>query len=182
MKIYIKDYNPRDVLKKIKLIDEYYYSTKKYIEIISDIGIFYINDKNFYKINIVLDELVELKINDFDILLDKSVYNNDIVHQLPFNYIDSHITAFYYAINSKSKIKLVIEGKYEIMDNEIMDNEIMDNEIDKVIDKVIDKDKITMNKYYNFSPTNFYFEAPNEKTDFELLNNDDLNVFLSLLN
>ena len=176
MKIYIKDYNPMDVLKKIKLIDEYYYSTKKYIEIISDSGIFYINDKNFYKINIVLDELVELKITDLDILLDKSLYNNDIIYQLPFNYIDSHITAFYYAINSKSKIKLVIEGKYEIIDNEI------DNEIDKVIDKVIDKDKIIMNKYYNFSPTNFYFEAPNEKTDFELLNNDDLNVFLSLLN
>lgn len=165
MKIYIKDYNPMDVLKKIKLIDEYYYSTKKYIEIISDSGIFYINDKNFYKINIVLDELVELKITDLDILLDKSIYNNDIIYQLPFNYIDSHITAFYYAINSKSKIKLVIEGKY---------NEITDNEIDK--------DKIIMNKYYNFSPTNFYFEAPNEKTDFELLNNDDLNVFLSLLN
>lgn len=160
MKIYIKYYNPKDILKKIKLIDEYYYSTKKSIEIISDNGIFYIDDKKFYKKNIVLDELVELKISNFDMLLDKSVYNNDIVHQLPFNYIDSHITTFYYAINTKSKIKLVIEGNY----NEIIDNEIITN------------------KYYNFSPTNFYFEAPNEKSDFELLNNDDLNVFLSLLN
>lgn len=164
MKIYIKDYNPKNILKKIKLIDEYYYSTTKSIEIISDDGIFYIDNKKFYKINIVLDELVELKICNFDMLLDKSVYNNDIVHQLPFNYIDSHITTFNYAINSKSKIKLVIEGNYNIIDNEIIDNEIITN------------------KYYNFSPTNFYFEAPNEKTDFELLNNDDLNVFLSLLN
>ena len=40
----------------------------------------------------------------------------------------------------------------------------------------------TINKYQNFIPTNFYFEAPNEKTEFEILNNDDLNVFLSLLN
>jgi hypothetical protein len=160
MKIYIKYYNPKDILKKIKLIDEYYYSTKKSIEIISDNGIFYIDDKKFYKKNIVLDELVELKISNFDMLLDKSVYNNDIAYQLPFNYIDSHITTFYYAINTKSKIKLVIEGNY----NEIIDNEIITN------------------KYYNFSPTNFYFEAPNEKSDFELLNNDDLNVFLSLLN
>jgi len=159
MKIYIKDYNPKDILKKIKLIDEYYYSTTKSIEIISDDGIFYIDNKKFQKINIVLDELVELKICNFDMLLDKSVYNNDIVYQLPFNYIDSHTTTFYYAINSKSKIKLVIEGNYNIIDNEIITN-----------------------KYYNFSPTNFYFEAPNEKTDFELLNNDDLNVFLSLLN
>lgn len=171
MKIYIKDYNPKDILKKIKLIDEYYFGTKKSIEIISDDGIFYIDDKKFYKINIVLDELAELKINNFDILLDKSVYNNDIVYHLPFNYVDSHITSFYYAINSKSKIKLVIEGNF----NETLDNEVIEN-------KLNEKDKIIMNKYYNFSPTNFYFEAPNEKTDFELLNNDELNVFLSLLN
>ena len=170
MKIYIKDYNPKDILKKIKLIDEYYYSTKKSIEIISDDGIFYIDNKKMCKINIVLDELIELKNNNFDILLDKSVYRNDTVHQLPFSYIETHITTFYYNINSKSKIKLVIEGNYDIIYNEIKDN------------KVIDKDKIVMNKYYNFTPTNFYFEAPNEKSDFELLNNDDLNVFLSLLN
>lgn len=189
MKIYIKDYNPMDILKKIKLIDEYYYSTKKSIEIISDDGIFNINDKKFYKMNVVLDKLVELKINNFDILLDKYVYNNDIVYQLPFSYIDSHITTFYYAINSnkfnKSKIKLVVEGNYDVIHNEICDNEITDNKItdNEITDnKVIDKDKIIMNKYYNFSPTNFYFEAPNEKPDFELLNNDDLNVFLSLLN
>ena len=174
MKIFIKDYNPKNILKKIKLIDEYYYSTKKNIEIISDEGIFNIDDKKIYKINIVLDELVGLKINNFNMLLDKSMYNNIIVHQLPFSYIESHITTFYYSINSKSKIKLVIEGNYGIMDNGIMDNGIMDNGI-------MDNG-ITTNKYYNFSPTNFYFEAPNEKTDFELLNNDDLNVFLSLLN
>jgi hypothetical protein len=200
MKIYIKDYNPMDILKKIKLIDEYYYSTKKSIEIISDDGIFYINDKKFYKMNVVLDKLVELKIKNFDILLDKSVYNNDIVYQLPFSYIDSHITTFYYAINSnkfnKSKIKLVVEGNYDVIHNEICDNEICDNKItdneigdNKITDNEIgdnkitdNKDKIIMNKYYNFSPTNFYFETPNEKPDFELLNNDDLNVFLSLLN
>ena len=169
MKIYIKDYNPINILKRVKLLDEYYYSTKKGIEIISDEGIIYINDKKMYKMNIVLDKLdklVELKIKNNELLLDKSVYNNDIVYQLPFSYIDSHITTFYYAINSnkfnKSKIKLVVEGNYE--------------------NEITDKEKITTNKYYNFSPTNFYFEAPNEKPDFELLNNDDLNVFLSLLN
>jgi len=161
MKIYIKDYKPLNILKKLKLIDEYYYSTKKSIEIISDEGIFYINDKNFYKMIIVSDKLVELRSNDLELLLDKSVFNNESVHHLPLNHINTDITTFYYAINSKSKIKLVIEGNYE---NEISNN----NEI--------------INKYHNFIPTNFYFEVPNEKTNFELLNNDDLNVFLSLLN
>jgi hypothetical protein len=133
--------------------------TKNSIEIISDDGIFYINDKKFSKMNIISDKLVELRSNYLELLLDKSVYNNEIVHHLPLNHINTHITSFYYSINSKSKIILVIEGKYE-------------NEI---------SNKIT-NKYHNFIPTNFYFEVPNEKTNFELLNNDDLNVFLSLLN
>ena len=110
MKIYIKNYKPIDIFKKIKLIDEYFLSKKNIIEIISDEGIFYIDEKKFYKINIISDALVELKSNNFDLLLDKSLYNNDLVYQVPLVHIDSYITTFYYAINSKSKIKLVIEG------------------------------------------------------------------------
>jgi hypothetical protein len=164
MKIYIKNYKPIDILKKIKLIDEYFLSKKNYTEIISEDGIFYVDEKRFYRINVISDELVELRNNNFDLLLDKSVYNNDIVYHVPLVHIDSCVTTFYYVINSKSKIRLVIEGNYYVND------------------KIIDKNKIILNKYHNFSPNNFYFEAPNEKTNFELLNNDDLNVFLSLLN
>jgi len=169
MKIYIKNYNPKNIQKKLKLLDDYYINTKNSIEIISDEGIFYINDKKFYKMNIILDKLSELRSNDSELLLDKSVFNNETVHYLPLNHINTHITTFYYSINHKSKIKLVIEGKYEINSDDTIENEN-------------DNTKIITNKYYNFSPINFYFEVPNEITDFELLNNDDLNVFLSLLN
>jgi len=160
MKLYIKNYNPINILKKQKLLDDYYFSNKINIEIMSDEGIFHIDNKKFYKINVISDKLLELKIKDLELLLDKSVYNNEIVHQLPINHINTHITTFYYAINSKSKIKLVIEGKYDT-------NELIDNKV---------------NKYINFTPINFYFEVSNEIKEFELLNNDDLNVFLSLLN
>lgn len=158
MKIYIKNYNPKNILKKFKILDDYYISSKNSIEIISDEGIFYVNDKNFYKMNIILDKLSELRSNDLELLLDKSVFKNETVHHLPLNHINTSVTKFHYSINPKSKLKLVIEGTYEM-----------------------DDDKIT-NKYQNFIPTNFYFEVQNEITDFELLNNDDLNVFLSLLN
>jgi len=157
MKIYIKKYNPMNILKKIKLIDEYFYSMKNSTEIISEEGIFYIDDNKFYKIDVILDQVVEFRIKTWDILLDKTIYNKNLVHQLPSEHNNSHITSFYYSINKKSKIKLVIEGEYK------NNNEII-------------------NKYHDFYPTNFYFEAPNEKTEFEILNNDDLNVFLSLLN
>ena len=158
MKIYIKNYSPKNIQKKLKLLDDYYISTKNSIEIISDEGFFYVNDKKFYKMNIILDKLSELRSNDLELLLDKSAFKNETVHYLPLNHVDSCITTFYYSVNPKSKIKLVIEGTYEM-----------------------DDDKIT-NKYQNFIPTNFYFEVQTEITDFELLNNDDLNVFLSVLN
>jgi len=158
MKLYIKNYKPIDVLNKIELLDQYYVNNKYSIEIISDDGIFYIDEKKIYKMNIILDKLVELRSNDLELMLDKSIYKNIVNYQLPLNHINFYITSFYYVINPKSKIKLVIEGKYE-------NNNIKET-----------------NKYNNFMPTNFYFEVPNEKTNFELLNNDDLNVFLSLLN
>jgi len=157
MKLYIKQYKPTDILKKQRQLDEYYLSNKNSIEIISEEGFFYIDNKKFQKINVILDKLVELKSNKLELLLDKSLYNREIVHYLPFSHIDTHITSFYYAINSKSKIKLVIECKNATNKNEIIGNNFTD-------------------------PINFYFEIPNEMTDFELLNNDDLNVFLSLLN
>jgi hypothetical protein len=163
MKLYIKNYKPTDILKKIKLLDDYYLSTKKSIEIISDDGIFNIDEKNFYKINIILDKLVELRSSNLELLLDKTTINNVKVNHLPLNHINFCIISFCYAINSKSKIKLIIEGKYETSEYETSEY------------------KIT-NKYQNFIPANFYFEIPNEKTNFEILNNEDLNVFLSILN
>jgi hypothetical protein len=81
------------------------------------------------------------------------------VHQLPLEHIALNITTFYYVINTKSKIKLVVEGKYELFE------EIINND-----------------KYKHFIPINFYFEISNEKNNFEILDNDDLNVFFSILN
>lgn len=154
MKIFIDNYNLNKLTKKIKLLDRYLYGTKTNIEIISEDGIYYIDNNNFNKINIISDSLNKLKNDTFELLLDKSIYNRENVHQLPLEHIVLNITTFYYVINAKSKIKLVIEGKYEE----------------------------NTNNNNHFIPTNFYFEVPNEKNNFEILDNDDLNVFFSILN
>jgi hypothetical protein len=153
MKIFINNYNLNKLTKKINLLNTYSHGTKTNIEIISEDGIYYIDNNNFYKINIISDSLNKLKNDTFELLLDKSTYNRENVHQLPLEHIVLNITTFYYVINPKSKIKLVIEGKYE--------------------------ENINNN---HFIPTNFYFEVPNEKNNFEILDNDDLNVFFSILN
>jgi hypothetical protein len=162
MKIYINNYTPDKLLKKMQILDSYFNGTKNNTEIISDDGIFSIDKNNFYKINIILDELKKLKTQqNIELLLDKSTYNRDIVYQLPLEHIILKVTTFYYVVNPKSKIKLVIDGIYE--------NDCIN-------------DIINENRYHDFIPINFYFEVPNEKKDFELLNNDDLNVFFSILN
>jgi hypothetical protein len=160
MKIYMQNYNPENILKKIQKLDNYFYNKKNSVEIVSDEGVFYIDEKKIYRMNVNLDKMNELKSEHFDLLLDKSTYSMDIIHTIPSQHINLQITTFTYIINNKSKIKLIVEGNYE----------------------TYEKDKILTNKYYNFIPTNFYFEAPNEKMKNELLNNDDLNVFFSLLN
>ena len=92
MKIYIKNYNPTNIFEKLKLLDDYYVNTKKSIEIISDEGVFYINDSKIYKMSIISDKLSELKNNNIELLLDKTLYNNIVVHQLPLNHTPCHLT------------------------------------------------------------------------------------------
>ena len=86
--------------------------------------------------------------------MDKSTFSKEEVFQVPYENtqisVERNIVAFTYSINN-SNLKLIIEGVYET--NGFNNN----NE----------------NKYYGFSPIDFYF------TEFIM---DDLNVFLSVLN
>lgn len=153
MKIYIENYNPDKIANKIPALDKHYHSTTRITEIFSDEGIFIIDSKNCNKINIISDGLTKLN----NLLIDKSKYTTEISHHIPLAHIHIQTTRFYYCINPKTKLRLVIEGSTP-------------------------KNQSASDKYADFIPTDFYFEVLNEKTDTELINNDDLNVFLSLLN
>lgn len=155
MKIYLENYDIRDLSKRLKNLDKYYKKTEKYTEIFSEEGIYYINDSSIYKITNIKDDEIEKAnnlYNKYSILIDRSKFMKENVYQVPYKEtnIETNIVVFIYSIHN-SKLQLRVEGRYE--NNNFMNN----NE----------------NKYYEFLPINFYF------TDFII---DEINVFLSVLN
>ena len=158
MKLYIDEYNPLNLRYKFNDLDRYFVNTLKYIEIYSDNGIFYVDDNYIYKTLILEDDIEYRQFHNIKFIIDKSKYMDQIINSISLNHINFTIYKFEYMIHPKSQIKFIIEGKY-------------DN---------IEYDKIFDNKYYLFNPTNFYFEI--DKISNDIFLNNDINVFLSLLN
>jgi hypothetical protein len=167
MKIYIDDYNPYTLSNCLNKIKKYLINKYQYIEIYSDDGIFYIDDLGIYKIIIIQDETIKYTSaqTNCKFLIDRTKSYKENVTTIPLNHINNTIHKYEYKLDLKSKIKLVIEGTIDPNSNDINNNK--DNQD---------------NQSNNFIPNNFYFEILDKNIDFnELFNNNDLNVFLSLL-
>jgi len=166
MKIYINNYNPHNLLNKLNKLEKYLINNNNYIEIFSDNGIFYIDELGIYKIIIIKDESIKYTsaLSNYIFLIDKTKYYKENVTNIPLNHINNTVYKYEYKLDIKSKIKLVIEGNIDKVDN---------------TDILINNNK---NKLNLFTPNNFYFEILDKNITFnELFNNNDLNVFLSLL-
>lgn len=158
MKLYIDEYNPLNLKNKFNDLDNYFIKSSKYIEIYADTGIYHINDNYIYKRLIIEDNVEYTKSHNIKFIIDKSKYMNQIINNISLNHINFTIYNFEYMIHPKSQVRFIVEGKYDYIDYE----------------KIID------NKYYLFTPTNFYFEM--DKINNDIFLNNDINVFLSLLN
>jgi hypothetical protein len=164
-KIFIKNYEPLLLIKKLTKLDEYFRNKKNTIDIISTNGLFSIENGKIYKLNPIDVSVVSVDFEGYELLLDKSTFEREnVISQIPYNNISFNITTFYYCqehLNKKSFLKLIIEGIYENK-NDIATMEKNDSD-----------------KYFNFTPTNFYF-LTDESFD-NILVKKELNVFLSML-
>lgn len=163
MKIYIDNYNPNNLLNKLEILEPYIIKYSSYIEILSDDGIYYINETgNINKINNVKDESVKITniLYNYKFLIDLSIISYENVTSIPLNHVNNKIFRYDYKIDVKSNLKLIIEFKH---------NETKDT-------------CETSNINNELTPINFYFEYSNKILDYnEIFNNNDFNVFLSLL-
>ena len=163
-KIYLNDCKPSLLTKKFIKLDEYFRRTEKYTEILSPDGIFSIENEKMYKLKPIDKEIVTHSFENFELLLDNSYFEREIVlSQIPYDNITFAYHRFYYSqepIGKNTFLIFVVEGVYENNNN---NNKINDNK----------------DKYLNFTPTNFYF-LMNEKFD-NILIKKELNVFLSIL-
>jgi hypothetical protein len=169
MKIYIDDYNPYTLSNKLTKLKKYLVNTNQYIEIYSDDGIFYIDDLGIYKIIIIQDETIKYTSTQTNcrFLIDKTKSYKENVTNIPLNHINNTIHKYEYKLDLRSKIKLVIEGTINPTNNI--------DQIDHINNSLNNESNILI-------PNNFYFEILDKNIDFnELFDNNDLNVFLSLL-
>jgi len=160
-KIFVRDYKPILLKKKIKKLDEYFRKMEKYTEIVSPDGLFSIENERLYKLKPVDKEIFKYSFETFELLIDDSYFEKELVlSQIPYDNISSKIHRFYYSqepIGKKTFLTLMIEGVYDYTH---LDENVHD-------------------KYLNFTPNNFYF-LTNEKFD-NILIKKELNVFLSIL-
>lgn len=88
------------------------YRLKQYTETIiySEEGIFSIQKNTLYKETIEDGSSSHLIIDDIDFILDKSIVSRiKFPYKLPFNFLSKKFEKIIYALNPKSRIKLVVE-------------------------------------------------------------------------
>ena len=170
MKIYIENYNPNKLIKKLDKLETYFLMKKDIVEIYCDEGIYIIDNNNCYKRNISNENIVNKTVNDVNYVIDETVITNENVYQIPPDHISINITKFYYGLpnanqfknQNQNMINLVIEGVKNMKPN-------YDNNYDE-------------SKYDNFLLNNFYIEVFFKENIDTILQKEIINVFLSLLN
>jgi hypothetical protein len=163
MKLYLANYNIKDLHKKLPILDKYFLKNKSQIEIYSSEGVFFIDDTNVLKLTVDDKDICVETYENFnennekiDIIIDSSVLHTCKTNQIPPNHLSLHTTNLYFILSEKSNLKLVIQGSYI--------------------------DKPSIDKYNDFLPCDFYFEIPHDIDIHNVLFKEELVEFLSLLN
>ena len=155
MKIYIDNYNIKNLSKKIKSLNEYLTNKTNVIDVYSDEGIFSIDQKNIYKITYLDKPLKKVKYtnenNTFDMIIDSTETISTLANQLPYDNVILKTETRVYQLFDKSKVQLVIN--------------------------------LTLNKNINeYEPTDFYFNVSDDIDINSPIFKEDINVFLFHLN
>jgi hypothetical protein len=109
-KIYINDFDPKNLKQYLPILEPLLQTTKKYIEFLTDQGIILLdcNEKNtIIKIKFIDNPILKKD----NLLIDKSILKQDIIlSQIPYNhYYNEKIIKYYGKLNFK-QIQFIIEG------------------------------------------------------------------------
>ena len=81
------------------------------MELLSNTGIYHIEDNKFYKLKPVDRQVKKIKDN---IIVDESYFQRElVVSQIPTEYLTSMTTTFIYSFSEKSILDLHVEGYYK---------------------------------------------------------------------
>jgi len=156
MKIFIKNYSVKKMadLVKQRSLKKYHVRSYSFIRILSAEGVFTITPNKLIQTLCESDCHEMVSHNQWELLLDKSEIKTHLTYQVPFNHSNLKIMCHYYSVNKNKDY----------------------HSIQLVVEETYD---ITSGKYV---VSDFYFEISKNLSESEIINNADLNVFLSLLN
>ena len=161
-----KDTKNHNKLNKIlEKLEKYIISKESIVDIYSKEGIYQVNENQIYKLYIknekIHENVVLKKSRDDDhdkqitLVIDDSIIQKDLVHQLPYEHVNIPLTIHKYSLNKNKNNKIGLTLVIEFIEN---------------------KDKKD-----HLKPMNYYFECASE-IGYNNLPIEDINVFLSLLN
>jgi hypothetical protein len=157
-----KDSKNRNKLNKIlEKLEKYIISKESIVDIYSKEGIYQVNENQTYKLYIKPEKIHENIVFETDdkqttLLIDDSIIQKDLVHQLPYDHVNIPLIIHKYSLNKNKNNKIGLTLVIEFIQN---------------------NDK----KHDNLKPINYYFERDSE-IGYDNLPMEDINVFLSLLN
>ena len=73
MKIYIENYNPSKLIKKLDKLDTHFLCKKDIVEIYCDDGMYLIDQNNCYKLNVSNENVVNKSINGINFIIDENL-------------------------------------------------------------------------------------------------------------
>jgi hypothetical protein len=145
-------------------LEKYIISKESIVDIYSKEGIYQVNENQTYKLHIKSEKIHENIVfeksehaENITLLIDDSIIQKVMVHQLPYEHVNIPLTIHKYSLNKNKNNKLGMTLVIEFIQN---------------------NDK----KHDNIKPINYYFECASEIGYSNNLPIEDINVFLSLLN
>jgi hypothetical protein len=159
-----KNYNKVD--KILKKLEKYIISKESIVDVYSKEGNYQVNENQTYKLYVKSEKIHEnivLKNSQYEgddddkqitLLIDDSIIQKDLVHQLPYDHVNIPLTIHKYSLNKNKNNKLGLMLVIEFIEN----------------------------KGNNLKPINYFFEYGTEIGYNNNLPTEDINVFLSLLN
>lgn len=137
MKIYIDNYKPIKLLSILPTLEKYLYCNEEYIEINSETGEYHIFKEKIYQVFSNDIPIINKKIGNFNLILDKSTCSFHSTTHIPNSHISNLINRNKYSLDKKNPFFFLIIEAYK-------------------------GDQTT-----HFIPSNFYFEFNEEKIEFD---------------
>lgn len=159
MRIYIDNYSPANIMTHLGRLDAHFKTSSKHIKLYSSDGRYVMDNKQYYKL-LTVDKPIIKRTNynnsNMTLLIDSShTIKEEVLSQVPLNHMMTEHTIFTYTLNN---LILNVEGYYEHNDVTASTNNAFN---------IINSKNMTLEKYKNFVPIDFYFTL----NDHELLIN-----------